>query len=266
MTGSEWHVIGVEATSEVSGHSEYIRGKPLAGPARWDSGRIVEFRWRSSSQRERGRELEAAGFAPVGSHRDFFTAQALSEGKPERLARVYVPRTRGNGSFPAIGLWRQSGRAFELRSQVHSVWRLERDLERFTPVDTDSWILALEPTLASSADAVEVVRRGSKADGAPLYTREGSLFGPNIQLKFTEPKLYRKLVRKSLREAAGPLPLIRRNGQVTLSAGRLSIHASGGRLRATTHGYGQLWQAGGDDRQQRSGRLPYPSPLRHPLR
>src|SRR5262249_32309392 len=156
------------------GHTEFLLGRAPTDPPHFNRQQIVEFRWRSISQSERGRELRANGFAMVGVHEDFFTGRALLEKKPERTSRVYVLRNRGGGSSTVIGLWQQNGRAFELRSRTPSVWSFERDLERFVPVGIGRWISALEPDLAESIDKIEVVQRGKTADGRPAYTRRGS--------------------------------------------------------------------------------------------
>ena len=119
---------------------------------------LAEFRWSALPIGDREQQLAAEGFMDRGSlpliigRPFFFRTDPPHYGRifDERgTARVYTLDEPSSGTFLATGLWREHGLTFELRGSVSSLKEFGRLLERTEALDSEEWIVALQPGAAS---------------------------------------------------------------------------------------------------------------------
>jgi hypothetical protein len=160
----------------------------------------IELRWQTASVEAVGQRLEVEGFEAAGTqptvtHDGLEWRTANFEFK-HGTAQVYVSHDDDQGDIPVVGVWRDEGWTFELRTRVESLDLLERRLERLEVLGPEEWLVAIRPggaewlreSLNGTVQKVETVRTELPDGTVAFETRMISKTPEQLEeLDFTAP-------------------------------------------------------------------------------
>lgn len=182
-----WQIVSTEGTA---GGGRMVFRDEMAPSirAKFKVSPRVEIQWRSLRQAQRMAKLLAEGFVPAGQMRVKQARPVMGWVLPFKFRPVdvsaYVSGSTEEGLSPAVALWHEGDRAFELRASVGSVDKLWRLAERVQVLGVREWLIALKPgggryltkSNGGLPTRVEKVKIGEKPNGKPIY-RTHTYFG-----------------------------------------------------------------------------------------
>jgi hypothetical protein len=162
----------------------------------------AEIRWQTASVEAVGQRLEAEGFEAAGTQptvtHDGLEWRMANFGEKTKYetAQVYASPADDQGQLPVVGVWRDEGWTFELRTQVESLDLLERRLERLEVLGPEEWLVAIRPggaewlreSLNGTVQKLETVRT-ELPDGTIAFETRMTAKTPEQleELEFTAP-------------------------------------------------------------------------------
>lgn len=197
-----WQILSIEGTGEGGNVKLRFEGEADEEAQRRRAGAPdrAEIQWRTAPEAEREAGLLAEGFAPAGREtlemqRPIPCCKLPFSHVPVEV-KAFAPRDHSAQDFPAVALWREGRRVFELHAQVPDLDALWRLAERAEILSEQQWLVALRPGggpylahIAGGVVRVEKVKVGERPNGEPIYRTRGVLKAASPGEPVEEPDL-----------------------------------------------------------------------------